>query len=165
MIPQRLPMARTQRCRLCLIQLLVLVLLVSDYFVLAEHPCDDQNAVYLPQKSQCIVPVKNAKDWIQAQSACERGGGSLYRLNETTGELTAYAELAACLAATPRGDGLPDDFWIGVVSQWSRHWFWINGTLLNPIQYVNRRPDGTVRLQVQRLQSVPQRRLLRVRLP
>lgn len=34
-----------------------------------------------------------------------------------------------------------------------------------PHPVCNRRPDGTVRLQVQRLQSVPQRRLLRVRLP
>nr|KAG5700376.1 hypothetical protein BaRGS_029628 [Batillaria attramentaria] len=83
----------------------------------------------------CLVPVKVARDWVGAQSACERGGGDLYRLNADY-LLTSSSELASCLRAIPSVDNLGDDFWIGAVSAWSRHWFWINETLLNPIQYV-----------------------------
>ena len=93
-----------------------------------SDPCDDENAVYLPQNGKCLVPVKNAKDWVQAQKTCEQRRGDLYRLPKD-GQLTSDSRLARCLAAMPANDQLGNDFWIGAVSAWSRHWFWVNSKL------------------------------------
>ncbi|KAK7487909.1 hypothetical protein BaRGS_00020810 [Batillaria attramentaria] len=105
--------------------LLVGIFWTEELVSAQDSPCDDSNAIFLPQNGQCLVPVKVARDWVGAQSACERGGGDLYRLNADY-LLTSSSELASCLRAIPSVDNLGDDFWIGAVSAWSRHWFWIN---------------------------------------
>lgn len=113
---------------------------LSTLVIAQISPCDPASkntAVFLPQTGLCLIPISNKKSWLAAQTVCEENLGSLYRLPDD-GQLRGVdGMLGQCLSAMPSSSNLQDsDFWMGVVSNYSRQWFWVNGTLLNPIRYV-----------------------------
>ncbi|KAH9502443.1 hypothetical protein Btru_075691 [Bulinus truncatus] len=115
----------------------ILLVLVSIVTVqcqpeeLAGKQCSHQRSINLPADRKCLVPVKTAYNWITAQAACERAGGSLYQ--HPNAHLQSRPKLMNCLASM--SDATFDDMWLNAVGIWSPHFFWINMTMVNKVNY------------------------------
>ncbi|KAK0060068.1 hypothetical protein Bpfe_010596, partial [Biomphalaria pfeifferi] len=95
------------------------------------NTCSHQRSINLPKDGKCLVPVKTAYDWVTAQAACERAGGSLYQ--HPNAFLQSRPNLMNCLASI--SETTFDDMWLNAVGMWYPHFFWINMTLVNKINY------------------------------
>ncbi|BFZ18258.1 hypothetical protein BsWGS_21297 [Bradybaena similaris] len=96
-----------------------------------QRPCEHPNAISLPRDKKCLVPVTTASSWIDASRICESAGGSLYETPDA--RLASRPELMRCLSGMT--DSKYDDMWINAIGLWTPHFFWINGTLLNKVDY------------------------------
>ncbi|CAG5121712.1 unnamed protein product [Candidula unifasciata] len=97
----------------------------------AQNPCSHPNAISLPKDKKCLVPVATAASWIEASGICESAGGSLYETPDA--RLASRPELMQCLAEM--SDTKYDDMWINAIGLWTPHFIWINGTLVNKVDY------------------------------
>ncbi|XP_059145594.1 uncharacterized protein LOC131932673 [Physella acuta] len=115
------------------------VLLVTVYGQPEEladptNPCSHSRTINLPKDGKCLVPVRTAYDWTTAQAACERAGGSLYQ--HPNARLQSRPTLMNCLASM--ADTKFDDMWLNAVGIWYPHFFWINMTVVNEVNYCTR---------------------------
>uniref|UniRef100_A0A0B7AH34 C-type lectin domain-containing protein n=1 Tax=Arion vulgaris TaxID=1028688 RepID=A0A0B7AH34_9EUPU len=100
----------------------------------ATRPCDHANAIRLPQDKKCLVPIKEARTWSAAAKTCEAYGGSLYETPDA--RIASRPDLVRCLS--DMSDYKYADMWLNAVGLWSPHFFWINGTWLNAIDFCTR---------------------------